>query len=542
MPKTRSSTKHFLLGHPSSLPKNRFPLKGEVINYVKFLSENQGQACNKAPLKSVYHDVADEVSQMWIAEGVPIYDHKDVVKKIRAEYLAYRVSNKTISTKRSCKSNDRFSKLFDLARCKCASQQACCCPRDRKIPDAEWDFVQDQRGARTMVLGSLDVKTNAERHTRDLRRESRKRHEHSTETTESMPGPSDTQHVSSVAGRQYHGPQCIICVGTSVSSSDDSDEPGPERDTERDTEPGTETGPERDTEPAVTDRQDSEYEVSQNDSTDRNKEHLRWTAIAADRYGISNRAAAAVINAYQMDVGRVTSDHDGSIVAPMKIWRSRNQMRAELAKETAEMVTGTGLTSLYFDGRRDKTCESYTSPTETEEHVVVLSEPDSLYVSHFTPQTGSAYDMFQELHSINLMFGGDVKVLGCDGTAVNTGQNGGVCRLFELVVGKTVHWFVCQLHSNERNLRHVLHKLDGSTKGPRSYLGPIGSKCESDVWRLDVVQFEPVAGHVEQPPSEVLKTMSHDQQLLLELSVAVQTGSITGAAAEKRIGPLHHAR
>ena len=97
-----------------------------------------------------------------------------------------------------------------------------------------------------------------------------------------------------------------------------------------------------------------------------------------------------------MDVGRVTSDDGSLIVAPKKIWRARYQMRKELAKESAEAVIESGLNSLYFDGRKDRTCVGYTSATETEEHVVVLSEPDSVYVSHFTPQSGSALDMFHE--------------------------------------------------------------------------------------------------------------------------------------------------
>ena len=213
-----------------------------------------------------------------------------------------------------------------------------------------------------------------------------------------------------------------------------------------------------------------------------------------------------------------------------------------MAKDLAEAVTEPGLTSLYFDGRRDRTCVSYTSATETEEHVVVLYEPGSVYVSHFTPQSGSALDMFDELYSISVMFGGEIKVLGCDGTAVNTGVNAGVCRLFELVTGRAVHWFVCQLHANELNLRHVLQKLDGTTSGPRSFSGPVGSKCSTDVWKLEVVQFQPVAGHVEWPPPEMLELMSHDQQVLLELALAVQRGSITGAVAQRRIGPLNHAR
>ena len=119
-------------------------------------------------------------------------------------------------------------------------------------------------------------------------------------------------------------------------------------------------------------------EAAHNETSGRNNDILRLTAMAADRYSVSNRAVAAIVNAFQMDVGRVTSEDESLLVAPKKIWRARNQARKELTKEAAEAVTEPGLTSLYFDGRKDKTCADYTSATETEEHVVVLSEPDSL--------------------------------------------------------------------------------------------------------------------------------------------------------------------
>ena len=82
-----------------------------------------------------------------------------------------------------------------------------------------------------------------------------------------------------------------------------------------------------------------------------------------------------------------------------------------------------------------------------------------------------------------------IKVLGCDGTAVNTGTTGGVCRLFELVTGSPVHWFICQLHGNELNLRHLFMSLDGPASGPRSFFGPIGKACAGDVWKGAVQQL-----------------------------------------------------
>ena len=141
-----------------------------------------------------------------------------------------------------------------------------------------------------------------------------------------------------------------------------------------------------------------------------------------------------------------------------------------------------------------------------------------------------------------MMFGDQVKVIGCDGTAVDMGVNGRVCRLFELSRNQNIHWFICQLHGNELNLRHLLQHFDGTTTGPRSFSGPIGSRCAADVWNLRVVRFESLPGHVEEPPAHVLQSMSSDQQLLLELSLAVQNGSVTDSTARRRIGPLNHAR
>ena len=62
-----------------------------------------------------------------------------------------------------------------------------------------------------------------------------------------------------------------------------------------------------------------------------------------------------------------------------------------------------------------------------------------LYLTHFTPQSGSAIHMMNELYTITLAFGEHVKALGCDGTAANTGTSGGVCRLFELATDMSAH-------------------------------------------------------------------------------------------------------
>ncbi|XP_043238696.1 uncharacterized protein LOC122390101 [Amphibalanus amphitrite] len=132
--------------------------------------------------------------------------------------------------------------------------------------------------------------------------------------------------------------------------------------------------------------------------------------------------------------------------------------------------------------------------------------------------------------------------MGCDGTAVNTGTTGGVCRLFELVTGSPVHWFICQLHGNELNLRSLVTTLGGTASGPRSFTGPIGRFCAGDVWEADVVAYEPVPGNTPDLPAAVIQELSTDQQLLYLLAAAVQSGSVDNKTAGRRIGPLNHAR
>ena len=254
---------------------------------------------------------------------------------------------------------------------------------------------------------------------------------------------------------------------------------------------------------------------------------------------MSSRVAAALLNSFQQDIGRVTRDDTTFVVAPMKLWRARNRARAQAAQEAA---TVTNIQGIYFDERIDRTTVS-ASVCIREEHVVVLSEPGAEYLTHFTPQSGRAVDLFRDLHAVAAQYEADVRVLGCDGTAVNTGTRGGVCRLFEMFIGRPVHWFICQLHANELNLRSVFQGLDGTTTGPRSFSRPLGVQCAGDVWRLPVTEFQPVpAGAVEEIPEQLVMELSVDQQLLYRLAWAVQCGHLPDATARRAIGPLNHAR
>ena len=81
---------------------------------------------------------------------------------------------------------------------------------------------------------------------------------------------------------------------------------------------------------------------------------------------------------------------------------------------------------------------------------------------------------------------------------------GGILRLLELEFAKPLQWFVCQLHTKEFPLRHLLEHFDGVTAGPRAFKGPIGklmANCE-----LPVILFEQIEADFSEVTADDLST------------------------------------
>ena len=128
-----------------------------------------------------------------------------------------------------------------------------------------------------------------------------------------------------------------------------------------------------------------------------------------------------------------------------------------------------------------------------------------------------------------------------DSTRVNAGVNNGVFCLVELELGFPVQHVVCLLHLNELPLRHLFCNIDGVTSGPDSFKGHIGMEVSSEVWKEDIVTYSTVKGKLPLISEERLKDTSPDQQLLYQLSYALDTGAVPDSVAGATIGPLLHA-
>lgn len=80
---------------------------------------------------------------------------------------------------------------------------------------------------------------------------------------------------------------------------------------------------------------------------------LQATALHSDRYGVSERATAAIASSVLEDIGIITERDSSQVIDRYKICREKSCNRTELQNKSQKAIEQ--LNSLYFDGRKDNT-------------------------------------------------------------------------------------------------------------------------------------------------------------------------------------------
>ncbi|KAK4880663.1 hypothetical protein RN001_008809 [Aquatica leii] len=110
--------------------------------------------------------------------------------------------------------------------------------------------------------------------------------------------------------------------------------------------------------------------------------------------GISDRSASTLVSAVLQNFQVISKENSSKIMDRSKIIREQKKRRTEL-REQSEKKSSTVI-RLYFDGKKDKTIlqekigTKYYKKTVTEEHIVLISDPNCKYLGHITPTSGSA--------------------------------------------------------------------------------------------------------------------------------------------------------
>ena len=112
-------------------------------------------------------------------------------------------------------------------------------------------------------------------------------------------------------------------------------------------------------------------------------------ASACDRHDISGRSAAAITSAVLQDFCLIDEYNQDNVVDQSKVRRERSRKRKSFQADMNGNVEG-----LYFDGRKDRTLvnekehdDKYHRRIKTEVHISIISEPESKYFCHVTPDS-----------------------------------------------------------------------------------------------------------------------------------------------------------
>jgi hypothetical protein len=516
---TRHVIKCPVFGTPHELSPNVLPTYYDVMKYcnlVKFqLKGNEG--LREPKFSDVSDVVAIKLEDVWRRASVPVVSHTRILKIMRTYHDEYK---KLMKPYKERKNNDKYktklqiferksrSDLFDIAACKCQEFGACRCDKDRKVPVPEQSFLHDQRTVRLMVIAGVDVSTS-----KKMRKRLARKTKDATRLDLAM---QDKLHTEGNVQQRSEDEGTSTSESESMPSSDHS------------------------------------YDNNEAPTTSISKSHVISTqmrvplpslAMTCDRYGVSDRAAAAIGTSVLQDVGVVKKDDKSKVIDRSKLRRERQRKRSEVIRNQKSDV----LTGLYFDGRKDKTLRIETIGRKryrrsvVEEHVSLVQEPGSKYIGHIVPSSSCAANVEKCISDFllqNNITSEHLVAVGCDGTASNTGNKGGIVALLEARLNRPLQWLVCQLHGNELPLRHLMQHLDGPTSGPHGFKGPIGSallNCE----QIPVVEFMAIETDL---PSVTNNDLSTDQKYLLDICRAISSGHCPDDLAQRDPGRLAHSR
>ena len=476
----KAKTRHHAsscFGPPASLPDI-----GSLFTYRDILAAIEMQKISE-PNESMWGlccKITTQVKSKWAETNpllVVIQDHS-ISKKIKKTYeTAMLIQRGKSKAKPKKVFMDQLDQLFDILVCQCpikfcenpdcdcleGAHITCSCLRQFKIPTMELRFIHDQRqkvGLRggEMVIGGTDRK-------------------------------EATRQAKNLARKQSKGPIDTTAGGSSIEISDmviNDINHNEVMDIEKD---------------------DDFTEIIRN-SSNQNRTDLSSYTAEVIRYGVSDRAAAALYNAALKTIDAIKENGITLVVDQAKIRRSRDIFSAKqknIRKEKLQMENG--IKCFGSDGKRNKKTRVAEieiingEPKEkfsikTREHIVYTSEPGGEYLCHTEVSKGTGRDLANDFVDVIAEHESleSIVAVVADGTNTNTGWKDGMIAHTERDLQKTLLWLICQLHGNELGLRHYFDHCDGGfgTSGPNSFNGPIGKAVTGELHLCDTVKFESI--------------------------------------------------
>lgn len=473
-----------IFGKGFDLPKDVLPTIRSIFKFHFFLNT-----------RNSILQVINELVNLWTRIGIPIISVQRIRSMLRMLWDEYRDIMKTATKKKKVpmpakKKIDMFRsrclRIFDIASCKCEINK-CTCDKAKKVPENLQDFLRDQRTSRVQKFTNLVERQHVDNFLSD-------------------------NHVDN---GKFESEKSEMEMNIEVDSNDDNDD--------------------------FDDTWKPPHSIKVALGEKASKIRLRALAIMCDRYGISDRAGAAIANAVLEDLGKIYPENKTVVIDRSKLRRARYKLRKSLRNSTKV----NNFRGFFFDGRKDMTLKTVIKGKTRriqrlkEEHVSLVAEPGGRYIGHVSPAKGSCNAVTNEMMQFldNEEIPQDFLALGSDGTNLMTGWKGGVMQAIEKRVKRPLQRLICLLHANELPFRHLFRKLDGRTTGPRAFKGPIG-KALATASSRQVVKYKKIPTTLP----VLRENLSTDQKYLYDICRAISTGVCSESLAMRYSGNISHSR
>ena len=547
------------LGAPSELPDvGALPTNKEIIASIEDDLDKKdttgGQPKHRTQLEKSSYDVVKKAlikKHHDVNPNLPLLQDRVLDLKIeRLHQQSKKAKRNYLKPKEAKAFEDNLHRLFDIIACKCEIVKCgegqscrskdctgfhviCNCPPEKKIPETEVRFIKDQREKIGLLGGKLTLTGKDVKGAR-LDKENEKKEER--KALKEKKRAEDAAKVEENIKKKKAANKMVTTLDEATEDFENLDV------------------------------LDEDFEYSEKKKhTDRTMIKMDLFAAEAVRFGVSDRAAAALWNGAIRaleEADFLEKSESGPIaknltVDKFKMGRAKDSVAKKQKEKKKEEALKEGIQCIGTDGKRDKKTkivkmitvngvEKESHDTGTEEHVVYTTEPKGEYLTHTTPKNGTGRGLANDLIDILGEYESKETLMAicCDGTATNTGWQDGMVAHTERDLQRKLLLLSCLLHENELPFRKVFDVLDGGhgTTGPESFGGDIGKAAKEDLHVKDVVDFEQIETNLEDIEEDVLEDLSRDQKLLYQYIKAVSEGKVSQRLATQKVGPLNHSR
>lgn len=500
-----------------ALEKNKLPNNARILEVLTLIVQL---------LKELYYKVNS---------NLVVHSDKLIKQRIQKRYEEMKELNRSKSSKLA---KEKFEKslgeVFDIIVCNCkivpcsdfgcpgCEYQAhchCSCEKEFKIPKLELSYVLDQRSRSGGEKGNFQIEGKDEKEMAAMEKTIERKEKDKIAEAKSREAEKER--------RQKERP-----VKLTAAAVEDTADLVLDVDNAED---------------------DSDFVIPEKVKVKQNRMILRNLAKECDRWGVSDRAGAAIANAVLIDAGIITYEDQTNVIDKSKLRRSREEYRTERQAEDTQQLEEKQGHAYYFDGKKtmslcveeDEQGKKYNTMRELE-LISMSAEPGGLYVTHLEPEGGKGLDVaeavlgFLREHNLDKSW----LIVGGDSTAANTGKHIGAFASLEKMLGRRLLWVLCMLHLNELPWRHIFVALDGPTSSHNTFQGVIGKilpRVEELEWstKVEKVQLGPGLTELSE---EVAADLSSDQRILYLAFMSVWTGVIRVELYSLTPGPISHSR